>query len=267
MPELPEVETLKIQLEKEIIGLKITGIAIKDKRLIKRVSPNNFKKLLENKTVKEVSRKGKVLILKISKGLFLVAHLRISGWLIISDKEEKFSRVVLKFHNGKLLNFCDQRVLGELKVTDNFYNLPIIKTMGPCPLDLKKEDFFNLFKNKKTKIKPLLMDQKFLAGVGNLYAQESLFLAGVDPERPADKISKEELGKIYRWLTYILRQSIEKKGSSLDNYRQLNGSSGGYVLFLKVYQRKGKPCLKCETEIKRKTVGGRGTYFCPKCQS
>ncbi|MCM8823811.1 MAG: DNA-formamidopyrimidine glycosylase [Candidatus Omnitrophica bacterium] len=266
MPELPEVETIKLQLRENILNKKIVKIEVKDKRVLKQIKPEEFILNVEGKTVNDIFRRGKVLIVKLSKDLFLIIHLRISGWLILGEKEEKLARVIFKFSHNKILNFCDQRVLGEIRLVENWQNLPIIKEMGPEPLEIKREEFIGLFKDKKTKIKPLLMDQNFLAGVGNVYAQESLFCAGIHPERSTQRLEIKELSKLYDCLISILKEAIEKKGSSVDTYRQIDGQEGNYVPFLKVYQRENKPCFRCNTPIKRKTISGRGTYFCPHCQ-
>ncbi len=266
MPELPEVETIRKQLEDEVVNRKIKEVIVKDKRIIKGITPQNFKSNIEGKSIKEILRRGKVLIIKLDKSLFIVIHLRISGWIILSRNEEKFSRVIFKLSDGRLLNFCDARVLGEIKLVNDWYSLGIVKEMGPEPLQLKREEFIKLFKGKKTKVKPLLMDQAFLAGIGNVYAQESLFCAGIHPERLASSLTDEELGRIYGCLISILKEAIKRKGSSVDTYRQIDGKEGEYVPFLKVYQREGQPCVRCKSSIKRKIIGGRGTYFCPYCQ-
>lgn len=266
MPELPEVETIRLQLKKEILNKKIKEVMIKDARPIKGVSKEKFKKQIEEKTVKDILRRGKVLIFKLEENLYFTIQLRLTGWFILSKDVEKFSRVIFKLSDNRLLNFCDQRVLGELKLIEDWQKLPIVKEMGPEPFDLKKQDFIKLFKGKKTKVKPLLMDQKFLAGVGNVYAQEALFCAKIHPEKNADKVKKEELEKLFDCLINILKEAIRKKGSSVDTYRQIDGKEGEFVPFLKVYQREKEPCLVCKTSIERKTIGGRGTYFCPRCQ-
>lgn len=267
MPELPEVETIKQQLKRQLLNKKIKEVIIKDKRLIKGLSAAKFKSQVQGKTIRDVLRRGKVLIIKLEKQLYLIIHLRISGWLLLSKKEEKFSRVIFKLSDKKLLNFCDQRVLGEIKLIDDWQKLPIIKAMGPEPLGLTKAQFIKLFETKKTKIKPLLMDQAFLAGIGNVYAQEAVFCAGIHPEKNADKINKEKLAKVYSCLIAILKKSITKRGSSVDTYKQINGKKGEFVPLLKVYQRQGQKCARCKAIIKRKTIGGRGTYFCPHCQN
>jgi len=266
MPELPEVETIKLQLRKNILNKKISEVIVKDKRLIKQISARSFKARVEGKTVKDILRRGKVLIIKLDDEMFIIIHLRISGWIILGKEIEKFSRVIFKLSDGKLLNFCDRRALGEVKLIDDWGALPIVKEMGPEPLELKKGAFIRLFDGKKTKLKPLLMDQSFLAGVGNVYAQEALFCAGIHPERRADDINDKDLSRIYDCLISILKHAIAKGGSSVDTYRQTDGKGGDYIPFLKVYQRDDEPCTRCKTPIKRKVIGGRGTCFCPKCQ-
>ncbi len=266
MPELAEVETIRRQLEKEIRDKKIKDVIVRDKRIIKGVSAKEFSARLKGKTLKQFLRKGKVLIVQVEEHLFLIVHLRISGWILVSKDEEKFARVIFELSDKRKVNFCDQRVLGELKLIDDWHNLSIVKTMGPDPLELKEKAFIELFKGKKTKIKPLLMDQSFLAGVGNVYAQESLYCAGIHPERGSDTLSQKELKTLYICLQNILKEAINRKGSSVDTYRQINGSPGNYVPFLKVYQREGEPCLRCKRPIVRKIIGGRGTYLCPACQ-
>jgi len=266
MPELPEVVTIQSQLKNKILNKKIKEVVIKNKRIIKGISSKKFKSKTEGKTVKGILRRGKVLIIKLENDLFLIIHLRISGWLILSKKEENHARVIFKLADGQMLNFCDRRALGEVKLINDWQKLSIIQTMGPEPLELKKTDFIQLFRGRRAKIKPLLMDQRFLAGIGNIYAQEVVFCAGIHPERGVDKIKKEKLEKIYYCLTAILKQAITKKGSSVDTYRQTNGKKGNFIPFLKVYRKENEACIRCKKPIKRKVIGGRGTYFCPHCQ-
>ena len=266
MPELPEVETIKRQLTRKISSKKITEVIISREKLIKEIPPQTFQVRVEGKSIKEVSRRGKVLIIKLEDKLFIIFHLRISGWLTLSEKIENFSAVAFRFADNKLLNFCDPRLFGEIRLIDNWQKLPFIEKMGPEPLNLSEEEFIGIFQGKKAKIKPLLMDQKFLAGIGNIYANEALFCAGIHPERKANTLEREELKKVYHCLLSILKDAIKKKGTSVDTYRQINGRNGGYAPFLKVYGRKNKPCFNCKTPISRKVIAGRGTYLCPHCQ-
>ena len=266
MPELPEVESIRRQLKSEASHKKIKEVIIKDKRLIKDISGRKFSRIVEGKTIKDVLRRGKLLILKLEEQLFLTIHLRISGWIILGKEIEKSARVILRLSDTRSLNICDSRVLGEIRLSDNWHNLPIIKKMGPEPLGLGRREFIKLFEGRKAKIKPLLMDQHLLAGIGNIYAQEALFCAGIHPERKAGLIKKEHLGRVYDCLHVILKEAIKRNGSSIDTYRRIDGEKGGYKPFLKVYQRENAPCLKCKAFIKRGVIGGRGTYFCPACQ-
>jgi formamidopyrimidine-DNA glycosylase len=266
MPELPEVETLKRQLNEQAVGQKIKQIIIQDNRLFKGISSGDFCKTVTGKTIQQVLRRGKVLVLQLESRLFLILHLRISGWLMLSQKVEPFARVLFKLSNNQILQFCDSRILGEIKLIDDWQKLPIIQAMGPEPLTIKKQEFIALFANKKTKIKPLLMDQNFIAGIGNIYAQEALFCAKLHPGRGAEKISRQELGKLYDCLKKILKKAISCQGSSSDTYRQIDGNQGTYCCFHAVYQRQNKPCLICKTPLQRSVLAGRGTVFCPKCQ-
>lgn len=265
MPELPEVQTIKRYLDRKIRGKKIKNVCVKDKRILRQVSAEKFKASLKGKKVRKIIRRGKMLVLKLEDDLFLAIHLRINGILILSGKEEKFARIIFDF-GDKLLNFCDSRVFAQAQLVKDWKVLPFVKKMGPEPLGLKKKDFVRLFENKKAKIKPLLMDQNFLAGIGNIYAQEAVFCAGVHPEARADRLNAGDLGKLYVCLVKILKKAISAGGSSVDVYLRPDGTQGKYASFLKVYQRNGKRCFKCKTRIKRIVSGARGTCFCPKCQ-
>jgi formamidopyrimidine-DNA glycosylase len=148
----------------------------------------------------------------------------------------------------------------------DWHSLKFIQNLGPEPFDITPGQFKEMLSRKKTKIKPLLMDQAFVSGIGNLYAAEALFRAKLHPERPAHSLTDTEKELLLEEIKKTLREAIEHKGSSVDQYVQLTGAPGGYVKYHKVYDRQGKPCLVCKTPIKRTTLGGRGTYFCPRCQ-
>jgi formamidopyrimidine-DNA glycosylase len=178
----------------------------------------------------------------------------------------KTSRVSFKLSDGKFLDFNDQRLFADLRLLDDWKQLPFILNLGPEPFDISVEQFKEMLSGKKTKIKPLIMDQAFISGVGNLYAAEALFRAKIGPQRPAASLSDKEAQSLLKEIQLTLREAIEHKGSSVDNYVQLTGSPGGYVKYHKVYDREGKPCIICKNPVKRIALGGRGTYFCPKCQ-
>lgn len=264
MPELPEVETIKRELEKAVLGKKIVEVIVSNPKVIKEPNRENFVKGLKNTVIKNILRKGKLLILELSKRA-LTIHLKMTGQLIYPGDAKK-SRVSFKLSNGKILDFNDRRLLGELRLVDDWKDLKFIKELGPEPFDLSLEEFKKMLGNKKTKIKPLLMDQTFISGVGNLYAVEALFKAKIHPERPTSSLSDKEKEILFKEIKGTLLEAIKYKGSSVDQYIQLSGKPGEYVKYHKVYGREGEPCVVCKTPIKRITLGGRGTYFCPKCQ-
>jgi formamidopyrimidine-DNA glycosylase len=270
MPELPEVETIKRELEKAVLGKKITDVIINNAKVIKEPKKEEFIAKLKNQTIKKILRKGKLLILELSSGKSLTIHLKMTGQLIYPRKSGaspgKAIRVSFKFSDGKLLDFNDNRLFGELRLVDNWQNLKFVKELGPEPFDLNEEKFKQMLANKKTKIKLLLMDQKFISGIGNLYANEVLFRARIHPERPALSLSEKEKELLFKEIKNTLDEAISHKGSSVDQYVQLSGRPGEYVKYHKVYDRQGEKCFKCGGTVKRITLGGRGTYFCPECQ-
>ncbi|MCM8793782.1 MAG: formamidopyrimidine-DNA glycosylase, partial [Candidatus Omnitrophica bacterium] len=192
-------------------------------------------------------------------------HLKLTGQLIYPGEPNK-SRVSFKLSDGKYLDYRDRRVLGELRLIDDWRKLKFIQELGPEPFDIGLEEFKEMLSGKKTKIKLLLMDQTFISGVGNLYANEALFRAKINPQRQANSLSDKEKELLFKEIKDTLNEAMKYKGSSVDQYLQLSGEPGEYAKYHKVYDREGKPCLVCKTSIRRITLGGRGTYFCPNCQ-
>lgn len=265
MPELPEVETIKRDLEKIILGKKIVEVCVHNPAVIRQPTVDKFKKGLEGTTIKNISRKAKVLILELSNGKSLIIHLKMTGQLVYPGDSTK-SRVSFHLADGKNLDFNDQRMFGELHLLDDWRALKFIQGLGPEPFDISEAQFNEMLSKKKTKIKPLLMDQAFVSGIGNLYAAESLFRAKIYPERPANSLSDKEKEQLFKEIKDTLNEAIRSGGSSIDDYVRLSGKPGGYAAHHKVYGRDGKPCLICKTPIKRIALGGRGTFFCPRCQ-
>lgn len=265
MPELPEVETIKRELEKVVLNKRIMEVIINNPKVIKEPKREDFVKGLRNVTIKNILRKGKLLILELSTGKSLVIHLKLTGQLVYPGNA-RLSRVSFKLSDGRLLDFNDRRLLGELRLLDDWQSLKFVKELGPEPFNLTVDKFKQMLEGKKTKIKPLLMDQTFISGVGNLYAAEALFRAKIHPERPASLLSDKEKETLFKEIKDTLNEAIKYKGSSVDQYVQLSGKPGDYIKYHKVYDREGEPCLVCKTPIKRISLGGRGTYFCPKCQ-
>jgi len=265
MPELPEVETIKRELEKAVLGKKITEVCVHHPKVIRQPSVEKFKRGLNGVTIKKILRKAKVLILELSNEKSLVIHLKMTGQLIYPG-DGRNSRVSFRLSNGKTLDFNDQRLFAELRLMDDWRSLKFIQGLGPEPFDITLEQFQEMLAKKKTKIKPLLMDQGFICGIGNLYAAEMLFRSRIHPQRPASSLSEKEKAKLFQEIKDTLVEAIEHKGSSVDQYVQLSGQPGNYVQYHKVYDREGKLCLVCKAAVRRIALGGRGTYFCPKCQ-
>lgn len=272
MPELPEVETIKRQLNQNIRGKKIKKVEVRLPKII-NCPASVFEKNIAGKSIKSIERKAKLLLINFSGNYTLVIHLKLTGQLILTSKTaepNKYTHVIFYLDSQKIF-FNDLRQFGYIKLvkTDEVDNLIFKEKIGPEPLekDFTLKTFKNLLKKKKkSKIKPLLMDQSFIAGIGNVYSAEILFLSGVHPERKAGSLTKEDIKKIYGNIKKVLLEAIKHKGTSVDTYLDAYGKKGKYTLKLKVYNKAGKLCVKCGTKIRVIKQGGRSAYFCPKCQ-
>jgi formamidopyrimidine-DNA glycosylase len=265
MPELPEVETIRREAEAGLTGKKITGVILNRPAVIREPSPAGFARGLEGKTIKGFLRRGKLLVVELSGGKALAIHLKMTGQLVYPGTGRD-SRVSFRFSDGTILDFNDNRLFAELRLVDDWRELPFVKELGPDPFEISEAQFKAMLAAKGKKIKELLMDQHFLAGIGNIYAAEMLFSSRINPGRRASSLSDGEKARLYAAMKQTLADAIRHKGSSVDNYVQLTGRPGGFVPHLKVYGREGKPCEGCKGKVIRTTMGGRGTYFCPGCQ-
>ncbi|MGE5308005.1 MAG: bifunctional DNA-formamidopyrimidine glycosylase/DNA-(apurinic or apyrimidinic site) lyase [Deltaproteobacteria bacterium] len=265
MPELPEVETIRRQFEHTLVGRKITKVIVNNPKVIRQPSPAEFVGGVEGRSITGALRKGKLLVIGLTGVKSLCVHLKMTGQFVYPGTGTG-SRVGFRFSDGTILDFNDNRLFAELRLVDDCNSLPFVRELGPDPFDISEKQFEDMLFRKGTRIKPLLMDQKFIAGIGNLYAAEMLFAARISPGRSAKSLSPDEKARLYKAMRDILEDAIKLKGSSVDNYVQLTGDQGGYVPRLKVYGRQGKPCMGCEGTVQRTTLGGRGTYFCPSCQ-
>lgn len=273
MPELPEVETIREGLEKKVKGKRVSKIIIRSEKAIKAPSsPGEFIRKVEGRSLSEIRRRGKCLILELDSKDSLIIHLKLTGRLIYSSEGEEFpyARVIFIFSDKTQLNFTDMRGFGGLWLVPNeeFTNFPFLKSLGPEPLenDFTLAKFKELLEGKKSKIKSLLMEQTFIAGIGNIYSQEALFLAGIHPERNASMLIDSEVESLYNNLLAVLREALSYRGSSIDAYVDLNGKKGSYESHLRVYGRQEKNCPRCGVLIRKIKVSGRGTCFCPACQ-
>lgn len=270
MPELPEVETIRQQLAKKIKNKKIEKVEIRDSRMI-NIPPEEFKKIVQGTKIKDVRRRAKILIIDLDNEYSIITHLKLTGNLLYNQEVDDKTDVCFIFKGGDKLVYKDVRKLGYMKLFPTSLAEDTIKAhnFGPEVLekDFTLEKFRKLLASKgKRKIKPLLMDQKFIAGIGNIYSQEACFRAKINPQRLVSSLSEKEIKLLYEKLREILVIALKKHGTSVDNYLDIYGQEGQFAPLLKVYGKKGKPCPRCGTKIKVVKIAGRSTYFCPRCQ-
>ncbi|MGZ4798320.1 MAG: bifunctional DNA-formamidopyrimidine glycosylase/DNA-(apurinic or apyrimidinic site) lyase [Acidimicrobiia bacterium] len=278
MPELPEVEVVRRDLEREVVGKKIKSVDVNGMRSIRRYRQRKlFTAALEGRKITAVSRRGKYLVLKLDDGNALIVHLGMSGQLLRAktarEAVPKHTHVTITFTQGGQLRFVDPRTFGEMFVTpfDGIdQDVDELAHLGIDPLEsaMSWDYFGELVAQRHVKLKAALMDQKFLAGIGNIYSDEILFNAGRRWDRMSDSLSPEEVRRLYRALVETLQDAVKYRGSSLadEQYVDLFGKKGEYQLHHKVYAREGEPCRRCRHVIMREKTGGRSTFFCGACQ-
>ena len=300
MPELPEVETIRVGLARLLPGLMVKDVWHDWAKSFPN-PPADVAKFLLRAKVEHVRRRAKVLIIELSSGYSLIVHLKMTGQLVFVGKanrltakssqlkaEEKFggghpsdslinnlpdksTRVIIKFISGAELFFNDQRKFGWMRLlpTNQIPQIDFFKKLGPEPLeqDFTATDFIKcLSRRRGSSIKAVLLDQTVLAGVGNVYADESLFAARIHPAMVVKDVSRTELVTLYNELRTVLNLSIKKGGSTDRNYVNAEGKKGSYISFAQVFRREGQPCLRCGVTIVKIRVAGRGTHICPRCQ-
>lgn len=273
MPELPEVETIVQGLKKRVKGKKVRKIVVKSEKSIKMPpSSAEFIARIERRKLRKIRRRGKYLILELDSKDNLIIHLKLTGRLIYSPEEGElpYLRVLFIFDDKTQLSFTDMRGFGGLWLISkgDLPTVPFLENLGPEPLenDFTLDKFGGLLKGKKGKIKVLLMDQTFIAGIGNIYSQEALFLTRIHPEKKAATLVDSEIEALYNSLLAVLREAISFGGSSVDAYVKSDGKKGDYESHLRVYGREGEGCLVCGTTIEKIKMSGRGTCYCPLCQ-
>ncbi len=272
MPELPEVETIRLELEPLICGKTFQAPILHMPSTIEHPDPERFIDAIAGQTVKEIRRKGKYLLIYLDAGI-LAVHLRMTGNLIYSEKgpckEDRFLRVTLPFIDDSALYYSDMRRFGRLWFVngEDQLNFCVLKRIGPdIYTELDKEGFIKLLgERKRCRLKALLLDQRFAAGMGNIYTDECLFRCGIHPRRQAESLSADEAEKLYLSIREVLSQGIKHGGTSFRDYRSASGALGDFQSRLAVYGRKGERC-RCGSDIVKTVVAGRGTYYCPNCQ-
>lgn len=281
MPELPEVETIRRGLSSVMVGAVVKRV-----RVLCEKSFMGPAEILVGRKVVEIKRKGKCLLIEFSDGIVTMVHLRMTGQLIYRGATEfagghpsenfvvelpnKQTRVVMEFEDGGVLYFNDQRKFGFFKVipADEVENEPFIAALAPEPWEMEVEEFFaRLMRHGGANVKATILDQHVICGLGNIYADEALFEAGIDPRRLCGTLSQEDAGRLLLAARKVMEKSIESGGSTMATYVKADGTRGDYLkLFAQVFRREGEPCLKCGREIEKIRVAGRGTHLCRGCQ-
>ncbi len=273
MPELPEVETVRRTLNVLVAGKRIERVTVHLPRIIQRPDDiHQFSLMLQDQTINTVERRGKFLRLVMDQ-LVLVSHLRMEGryGLYSADEPlEKHTHVVFHFDDGTELRYKDVRQFGTMHLfaLGEEDTLPPLNKLGREPLDaaFTLDDFRVRVASRTTKIKPLLLNQEIITGIGNIYVDESLHRSGIHPERTANSLSRKELASLHEAIVTILQEAVDAGGSSIKSYVNGQGEMGMFQQQLLVYGRNGQPCTRCEQLILKTVVGGRGTHFCPACQ-
>ncbi len=300
MPELPEVETVRASLARDLVGKKIKTVAVTNGRLVRRhKTAKDFRTMLEGHSIKSAQRLGKNLVFGLENGTHLVVHLGMTGQLLRAkgpkDPKPKHTHVVFTFVQGGELRYVDSRTFGELYVSkppaegaeveiSKFARLsiggdglalrkavPELAHLGIDPFEdqIGWDRFAAILRSRSTGLKVVLTDQDIIAGIGNIYSDEILFAAGLRFDRESESLSTIEIRRLHRAISEILTEAIKHGGSTLDDEQFVDpdGNPGSYQQLHQVYNREGLPCLQCRTTILRDTVRGRSTFYCPKCQS
>jgi formamidopyrimidine-DNA glycosylase len=275
MPELPEVETIRRDLESLVTGRRITGVTIapeygKPVPVLKAIDEATFREGVVGARIEAVERRGKYLAMRLDTQALIVVHLRMTGVLLHrqpDDPAERFLRLTLHLDDGHELRFTDMRKFGGFWLLDDFADAS--KTgLGPEPLsdDFTIAVLAAALANRKAPVKSILLDQKYIAGIGNIYADEACYAACIDPRRVGADVTPEEVGKLHQAVQDVLHFGVESRGASFKDYKDVAGEQGSMHMHVKVFRRTGKPCYACDTPIERVKLGGRSTHFCPKCQ-
>ena len=275
MPELPEVETVRRGLERAMVGRRINQVVVRRSDL-RRPLPENFSDMLTGREITHLDRRAKYLLIHLDTGNVLIVHLGMSGRMVIEQGTElevparKHEHIAFLVGNGTVVRFSDPRRFGLMDLTpkEKLFNHPLLKLIGPEPLntEFNAESLMNSLKGRKTTIKSALLDQRVVAGLGNIYVCEILFIAGVSPRRITKNISTIRAERLVSATKEILRDAINAGGSTLRDHVTPTGEMGYFQYNFKVYGREGKLCETCMQPVKRIVQAGRSTFFCASCQ-
>ncbi len=284
MPELPEVQTTVSQLKKKALKRAFVDVWTDSPNLVKKPeSFDDFRRKIKGKKIKDIRRRGKNIIFKLSEGQSLLIHQKLTGHLLYGywkeghwqseeekkigeDKMNQYIHLVFFLDNKKEIALSDLRKFAKVELASDEEIEKELEDLGPDPLEISFSEFKEAIGSGRSKIKEVLMNQKIISGVGNIYSDEALFRAGIHPLRKVKDLKEKELEKLYRELKRILNKALKVQGTSVSDYRTPEGKKGEFEKLLKVYRRKGEKCFNCGAKVERIKIGGRSTHFCPHCQ-
>ena len=269
MPELPEVETIARGLQHKIAGKRIGRVDLLRPKMALAPPGVDFVRALRGETILRVTRRAKYAVLHLKSGRALVTSLRMTGRLVVQDAAEEaypYTKIVLNFTDGSRLSFADVRQFGRMRLVGPAE--PWDAALGPEPLsgDFTPKGFIGMLAERRTPVKVLLLDQRRIAGIGNIYACEALWEARIRPSTPANALSAPAIRRLHRAIVDVLNRAIEMRGTSVDDYVDADGLRGGFQNVLRVYGKAGRSCERCGKPLLRTVLGQRGTWWCSKCQ-
>jgi formamidopyrimidine-DNA glycosylase len=274
MPELPEVETITRDLSRQVVGGRIARVYVWDRRVIRNCPTEQFIRTLTGQAIAHVFRRGKAIGVRLESKGFLVIQPMMTGQLLYGtgswrNVRTQVTRITFELSNNRYLNYNDQRLFGRLTCVEDLNQVAFLKSIGLEPFS---RQFTTSWLEERTRkrdlpIKNLLMNQHFLAGIGNIYASEILFCARLHPKRPASSLSSREIKLLHAAVRRVLKEAIRFRGTSMNTYRDLYNQTGNFMKRIQVYGRGDEPCFRCGMRINRIILAGRSTYFCQRCQT
>ena len=271
MPELPEVETIVRGLQRAIRGKRIARVVVLRPEIVQFPGKSPFGRALRGASIQAVTRRGKFAVIGLDSGKSLVVHLRMTGRLIVQTSSAAplypYTNVVIEFHDGTRLCFADVRRFGRMRLVGSEEPWAVEVGVEPLSGDFTAKRFQDMLQGRSTPIKVFLLDQRRIAGIGNIYACEALWQARIHPGKPAGRVSKPAVARLHAALQDVLQRAIDAHGSSIDDYVDAEGMQGGFQNVLAVYGRTGGRCRRCGSGIIRTVIAQRGTWWCRACQS
>jgi formamidopyrimidine-DNA glycosylase len=269
VPELPEVETIARGLAHRIVGKTIAAVDVRLPKMALSPTGVKFEQALEGESIRAVGRRGKYACMALGSGRSLVTSLRMTGRLVVQSPDEPDfpgTHIILHFMDESRLSFADVRTFGRMRLVEPDEQWDEGLGVEPLSSGFTQEGFIGMLAGRTTPIKALLLDQRRIAGIGNIYACEALWEAGIRPSRPAKALSKPAIRRLHHAIVGVLTRAIEMRGTSVDDYVDADGLRGGFQNLLAVYGRTGEACSRCGSSIVRTVIGQRGTWWCRNCQ-